>query len=84
MSTQCAAGSSKLDGHVRKPTTRSYIHVRLSQLWESDLMKRQNLSGVSRATYHQCREHLLNDFSSLLQPFVEKIGVGFTVRMMCL
>lgn len=46
MSAQCAAGFSKLDEHVRKPTW-GYIHVQWSQLWESDLMKKRKLSDIS-------------------------------------
>lgn len=88
MSARCAAASSKLDEHVRKPT-RGRSHVRLSQLWESDLMSRQKPSGISWATNHQCQVETLrlqNDFLGVLvfwglnkKRSVQKIRVGFTV-----
>ena len=55
MSAQCAAGSSKLDEHVRKPTW-GCVHVGPCRLWESDLVRRKTKpTGVSWAPHCQCQ-----------------------------
>lgn len=44
-----------------KGANNTGFHSRLSQLWESDLMRRQNLAGIPWVMCHQGRKHLLTD-----------------------
>lgn len=59
-----------------KDANNSGFHSGLSQPWESDPMKRQNLAGIPRVMCHQGRRHLLTD-CSLLQHSVDSSSVGF-------
>lgn len=57
-----------------KDANSSGFHSGLSQPWESDPMKRQNLAGIP-----QGRKRLLTD-CSLLQHSVDSSSVGFMLH----